>query len=195
MRLVSLIAALAVAAILVVADEARVPALILGLLAACGIVFAAFLVFRRRATPPRPWIVIDGSNVMHWRENTPDIAPVKAVVADTIDKGYSPGVVFDANAGYKLVGRFQNDRELARSLGLSGKHVFVVPRGTPADPYILSIARQLNARVITNDRYRDWAEEYPEVTRTGYLIRGGWHHGRFHLDDETGTGQARRLRG
>ena len=39
---------------------------------------------------------------------------------------------------------------------------------------ILDAARHLDARVVTNDRYRDWAGDYPEVTKSGFLIRGGF---------------------
>lgn len=36
--------------------------------------------------------------------------------------------------------------------------------------------------MVSNDRYRDWAGEYPELTRPGQLIRGGYRDGALWLD-------------
>jgi hypothetical protein len=133
---------------------------------------------------PHRWIVIDGSNVMHWMDNTPRIETVRAVVSELMLRGYSPGVVFDANAGYKLGGGYKGERELGRLVGLPQDRVFVVPKGTQADPYLLASARDLGARIVTNDRFRDWAAEHPEVLEPGFLIRGGYRDGALWLDDK-----------
>lgn len=133
--------------------------------------------------PAKPkWIVVDGSNVMHWRDGTPKIEAVQDVVNRLTDLGYSPGVVFDANAGHKLTGRYKHDHALGKLLGLPEARVMVVDKGTPADPTILAAARDLGARVVTNDRYRDWAETHPEVASAGHLIRGGYRDGHLWLD-------------
>ena len=118
------------------------------------------------------WIVVDGSNVMHWQDNKPHLAPVLKVVNDLQARGFDPGVVFDANAGWKLFGKYINEHEFGLMLGLPTDQVLVVPKGTQADPYILATARRFNARIVTNDRYRDWVDDHPEVTRPGFLIRG-----------------------
>lgn len=136
----------------------------------------------RDRTPPRPvfrkaagqsFVVIDGSNVMHWNGGVPALATVAEVIREMANRGMTPGVIFDANAGYKVGERYQDDRELSRRLGLPDDRVLVVPKGTPADKYILEAARGLKAKVVTNDRYRDWAEEFPEVAEPGFLLRGG----------------------
>lgn len=129
---------------------------------------------RRSGHKPRRgnWIVVDGSNVMHWQDNTPRLAPVLKVIGDLQARGFDPGVVFDANAGWKLFGRYLNEHELGQMLGLPKDQVLVVPKGTQADPYILATAKQFDARIVTNDRYRDWADDHPEVTQPGFLIRG-----------------------
>lgn len=129
------------------------------------------------------WILVDGSNVMHWRDEVPMIGTVAEVVRDLATRGFSPGVVFDANVGHKTAGRYQDDAELARLLGLPKDRVLVVPRGTQADQYLLNSARDLNARVVTDDRFRDWAEAYPEVRVCGFLIRGGYREGALWFDE------------
>jgi len=128
------------------------------------------------------WIVVDGSNVMHWKDGTADLGTLRAVLAHLRELGFSPGVMFDANAGYKLAGQYLHDGALGRQLGLPKDRVMVVPRGTPADPMILTAARDLNARIVTNDRYRDWIETYPEINNPGHLIRGGFRNGQLWLD-------------
>lgn len=146
---------------------------------------AAFWLLLRAPRPQRPgkaWVILDGSNVMHWHANTPNLDTVRLVLSEAMARGLTPGVVFDANAGYLLTGQYLNDRAFARALNLPADRVMVVPKGTPADPAILTAARDLGARVITNDRYRDWAEDFPELKTPGYLIPGGVSQGGLWLE-------------
>ena len=128
-------------------------------------------------------ILIDGSNVMHWKDNTPQIATLREVIGHLRGLGFSPGVVFDANAGYLLKGKYKHDDAMAKYLGLAEDWVMVVPKGTIADSYLLTVARDVGAPIVTNDRYRDWAGEYPEIAEPGPLIRGGYRDGVLWLDD------------
>ena len=121
----------------------------------------------------RNWILVDGSNVMHWEDNTPQIEPVRRVVTALKAQGLDPGVVFDANVGWKLVGRYLGEHELCKLLDLPQDQVLVVPKGSPADPWLLTTARDFGARIVTNDRFRDWAEAHPEVANPGFLVHGG----------------------
>ena len=57
----------------------------------------------------------------------------------------------------------------------------VVPKGTPADVAILTAARDHGARIVTNDRYRDWAGQHPEVLEPGLLIPGSYHKGELRM--------------
>ena len=140
---------------------------------------------RRRARAGRgddeAWILVDGSNVMHWQDNVPTLAPVHAVVQELRRLGYVPGVVFDANAGWKLQGRYLHDGDFARLLGLERRQVLVVAKGTPADPFLLQTAAEFEARIVTNDRFRDWADAHPKVREPGFLIRGGMRDGKAWL--------------
>ncbi len=155
------------------------------LLTAPCAVACLFLLLRRaphsRKTEER--VIIDGSNVMHWADGAPSLDPVRAVVAEVSRRGLTPGVIFDANVGYKIGDRYQDDQELARKLGLPEAQVLVVPKGTPADDYILRAARDLGATVVSNDRYRDWQETYPEVVSDEVLLRGSFREGRLHLKE------------
>lgn len=134
------------------------------------------------------WIVIDGSNVMHWAGDTPRIEPVREVVKHLERHGFTPGVVFDANAGYLVNGAYMHDEAFSRLLGLPKDRVMVVNKGSVADETILEAAHDMQASVVTNDRYRDWAEQYPAVRTPGFLIQGGYRAGRLwlNLDDQDG---------
>ena len=133
------------------------------------------------AGPPRETVLIDGSNVMHWLDNTPQLAPLLQVVHDLSRQGLRPGVVFDANVGYKLTGKFMGERDLSRMLSLPRDQILVVPKGTQADPFLLETARDLNARIVTNDRFRDWTDRYPDVAKPDRLVRGEMRDGRVWL--------------
>ncbi|WP_284323522.1 NYN domain-containing protein [Cypionkella aquatica] len=126
--------------------------------------------------------MIDGSNVMHWKDGVPQIEAVQAVVDRLRFAGYAPGVVFDANAGYKLAGKYRHDYALGKLLGLPADQVMVVDKGTPADPVILASAKALGARIVSNDRFRDWRTAHPEVAAPGHVIAGGYRDGQLWLD-------------
>ena len=128
------------------------------------------------------YIIVDGSNVMHWNEGAASLTPVREVVDQLKARGLTPGVVFDANAGYKIANRYLHHYAMGKLLGLPEDQVMVVPKGTQADPIVLAAARDHAARVVSNDRFRDWATAHPEVANPGHLIRGGYRDGTLWLD-------------
>lgn len=127
-------------------------------------------------------IVIDGSNAMHWKDNTPQIATLRDIVRHLSQLGFTPGIIFDANAGYALTGKYQHNAAMGELLDLPEDRVIVVDKGTPADPTILAAAKFLGARIVTNDRYKEWVAAHPELSDPGYLIRGGYRDGKLWLD-------------
>ncbi len=162
------------------------PALVIP--ASIGVVLFFILVLRRPAGPPgrgafgqRQQIIVDGSNVMYWKDGEPRLDSVLEVVLKLKALGFTPGVMFDANVGYLLMGDFKNDAAMSELLRLPKDRVLVAPRGTTADEMILQAARDLGARIVTNDRFRDWAESYPEVTDPGFLIQGRYQQGDVKL--------------
>ena len=141
-------------------------------LALAAMVLVALWLFgaARRSAVPSDVGIVDGSNVMYWGDGQPDLGTVKAVVTMLRARGLRPVVWFDANAGYLVDGRYLQPKHLAWRSGLPTRAVRVAPKGTPADPLILAEARARAARVVSNDRFRDWAADYPEVVRPGYLM-------------------------
>lgn len=153
-----------------------------------------WIYWRARQPRPqkRPRVVIDGSNVMYWKEGTPRFGPVRDVIARLSAQGIDSTVIFDANAGHLLAGRYMHDQEMARQLSLPAASVLVVSKGTQADKTIFEAANLLRARILSNDRYRDWAEKHPEVNVPGHVIRGGYHNGNLWLDTDAQGAQDQR---
>jgi hypothetical protein len=168
-----------VAAVLVPGSPLPADLVWLALIAAVGGV--VLLVFGRRR-PAAERIVLDGSNLLYWLDETPKLASVQIVLAALRERGLEPVVWFDANAGYLIGGAWMGPEVLARRLDLSPRQVFVAPKGVPADPLLLDGARKLGARVVTNDRYRDWIETRPWLTEPGFLVRGRIRGGVAELD-------------
>lgn len=133
----------------------------------------------------RQAVLIDGSNVIYWLDNTPQLAPLLQVIHDLSRRGMKPGIVFDANIGYKLMEKFMGERDLSRLLSLPRDQILVVPKGKQADPFLLETARDLNARIVTNDRYRDWTDRFPDVAQPEKLIRGEMRDGKVLLKGMT----------
>ena len=52
-------------------------------------------------------------------------------------------------------------------------------------PYCSLRLSDLGARVISNDRYRDWLGDFPELAAPGQILRGGYRKGALWL--ETGA--------
>jgi len=154
-----------------------------GLCAFAGLILigAALLRVEPRAAAAPRWVIVDGSNVMYWKDDSPQIETVREVLDHLAALGFSPGIVFDANAGHLLAGRYLHHAAFAGLLGLAEDRVMVVNRGTPADATILAAARDLGAQIVSNDRYQDWRDQHPEVDRPGALIRGGFEDGALWL--------------
>ena len=127
-------------------------------------------------------VLVDGSNVMHWQDNEPSLESLQRVVNDLTSKGYRPGVIFDATVGHRLFGRYRDDYYMSLCLGLPTEQVFVVPKGQSADRFLLEASRKRSAPIVTCDRYREWAQDFPEVDEPGRLIKGGFREGRLWVD-------------
>ncbi len=136
----------------------------------------------RQSARPGRVILLDGSNIMHWQGGTPRLEAVREVVDHLTAQGYTPGVVFDANAGYRLDGRYLHHPALARALGLPPERVIVVNKGEVADALLLRAAEDMGARVVSNDRFRDWAAQFPKLGEPGFLIAGRYRGRVLELD-------------
>jgi hypothetical protein len=103
-------------------------------------------------------VLVDGSNVAHSTEG--EGAQVKNIVAirDKLrQEGLEPIIVADAALRHQI-----DDANRYEQLIDAGE-VRQAPAGTDADYFILAFARELNANIVSNDRFRDRLKEFPEA--------------------------------
>ena len=99
---------------------------------------------------------MDGSNVAHATEGgEARLDNIQLVMRKLSDDGFKPLIVADAAL------RHQIDDKAAYEKLIDDGIVHQAPAGTDADYFILSFARQMGARILSNDRFRDRAKDFP----------------------------------
>jgi hypothetical protein len=115
-------------------------------------------------------VIIDGSNVAHSTEGEKATLENIRVVRDKlIEEGYQPVVLADAAL------RHQIDDEPGFEALVENGTIKQTPAGTDADYFILSFARELDATIVSNDRFKDRVEAFPEIKKRviRYMILNG----------------------
>lgn len=127
----------------------------------------------------RTVVVVDGSNVAHSTEGERVLlSNIVAVCAKLREEGYEPLVLADAALRHQI----DNKREYERMIdaGL----IRQAPAGTDADYFILAFARELDASIVSNDRFRDREKAFPDSARR--LIKYMVMRGEVVLERRTG---------
>jgi hypothetical protein len=102
--------------------------------------------------------IVDGSNVAHSSEGgEARLENIRLVCVKLVEQGYEPVVVVDAALRHQI-----DDSAGYERLVDDGK-IRQAPAGTDADYFILSFARELDASVVSNDRFKDRLEAFPEA--------------------------------
>jgi hypothetical protein len=102
--------------------------------------------------------LVDGSNVAHSSEGEKArLENIRLVVAKLEEDGLEPIVVADAALRHQI-----DEPERYEELIEQGE-IRQAPAGTDADYFILSFARELDAYIVSNDRFRDRQDSFPEA--------------------------------
>jgi Zc3h12a-like Ribonuclease NYN domain len=102
--------------------------------------------------------IVDGSNVAHSSEGArARLRNIELIVEKLEEEGMEPIVVADAAL------RHQIDEPEKYEAMIEAGRIRQAPAGTDADYFILAFARELDASVVSNDRFRDRAESFPEA--------------------------------
>jgi hypothetical protein len=124
-------------------------------------------------------VLVDGSNVAHSSEGEQALLANITLVCDKLrEEGYEPLVLVDAALRHQI-----DDRKEYEQLVESGA-IRQAPAGTDADYFILSFARELDASIVSNDRFRDRQRAFPDAARR--LIRYMVVKGEVVLERRTG---------
>jgi hypothetical protein len=103
-------------------------------------------------------VIIDGSNVAHSSEgDAAQLENIELVRRKLAEDGFETVVLVDAAL------RHQIDRPDDFELLVESGVIRQAPAGTDADYFILAFARELDADVVSNDRFRDRQEAFPET--------------------------------
>ncbi|HHX45160.1 MAG TPA: hypothetical protein GX714_14410 [Chloroflexi bacterium] len=116
--------------------------------------------------------VVDGSNIAYTElsaNGDPKVSNIVAVCRDLRDRGYRPVVIVDASLRHEI-----DDPDQLEAL-LDDQDVRQAPAGTQADYFVLEVADELGALVISNDGFDEYREQYPWIDerRVPLMIVGG----------------------
>ncbi len=117
-------------------------------------------------------VIIDASNVAHFgkgKEGQPSLNNILKAIEALKGLGYEPFAIADAPLRHEI----DNKEEFNKILE-EGK-VQQVPSGTTADHFILKIAYEENAKILSNDMFREYNDEFKDIAskRIPYDIKGG----------------------
>jgi hypothetical protein len=107
-----------------------------------------------------PRALIDGSNVAHATEGeAPRLANILLVRDKLVEQGFEPIIVADAALRHQIDDTAEYERLVDEGT------IRQAPAGTDADYFLLSFAKELNAALVSNDRFRDRSRQFAEVRR------------------------------
>ena len=117
-------------------------------------------------------VVIDGANVAYEERSAggkPKLSNLLKVRRELEERGQEAVIIVDASLKYDI-----DDQSQLETL-IRSQQVRQVPAGTDADFFIIQFAHELDALMVTNDRYRDYAERFPWIPerRLPYMIVKG----------------------
>ena len=133
----------------------------------------------QRGQGPGSLVLVDGSNVAHSSEGDQGLLSNIIAVCDKLrEVGYEPLVLVDAALRHQI-----DDRPAYERMVDSGA-IRQAPAGTDADYFILSFARELDAFIVSNDRFRDRQKAFPDALKR--LIKYMVVKGEVVLERRTG---------
>jgi hypothetical protein len=101
--------------------------------------------------------LVDGSNVAHSAEGGARLKNIRLICEKLEEEGYEPIVVVDASLRHQI-----DDEDGYEKLVGTGT-IRQAPAGTDADYFILSFARELDAAIVSNDRFKERQDAFPEA--------------------------------
>ena len=106
-------------------------------------------------------VVVDASNVAHHVKNEnsqPQMANILAAVKALEESEDEFVIIADASLRHEI------DDKVAFEKLLESENVEEVPAGIDADHFILEIAYSERAKILSNDKFRDYAAEFKSLS-------------------------------
>ncbi len=105
-------------------------------------------------------IVVDGANVAYVEtsdDDEPKVSNIIAVKKSLEAKGYDPIIIIDASLRHEI-----DDPQQLEAL-IDDKTIRQAPAGTDADYFILEVAEDDGANVVSNDDFSEFKDDYPWI--------------------------------
>jgi replication-associated recombination protein RarA len=105
-------------------------------------------------------IIVDGANVAFesaTKQGKPRVSNITALISVLEEEGFRPIVIVDASLRHKI-----DDPDHLESL-IEKQTVLQSPAGTEADYFVLEVAGEHGAQVVSNDTYKEYREQYPWI--------------------------------
>lgn len=117
-------------------------------------------------------VIIDASNVAHFgkgKDGQPSLDNILKAVEALKGLGYEPFAIADAPLRHEI------DKKEDFIKLLEEEEIQQVPSGTTADHFILKIAYEENAKILSNDVFREYNDEFKDIAskRIPYSMKDG----------------------
>ncbi|MCD7781726.1 MAG: Zc3h12a-like ribonuclease [Methanosphaera sp.] len=122
-------------------------------------------------------IIVDGSNVAYYGQQpyeetgkvTPSLKTLKVAIHTLKKLGHEPIVLADAPLRHEI-----DDKDGFNEM-IQNEEVFPVPAGTIADHYILNLAYEEDAKILSNDFFKEYHDEFQDIEsrRLPYRVKNG----------------------
>ena len=117
-------------------------------------------------------IIVDGANVAYGEqsnEGKPKVSNLTLMHKALEAQGYDPIIVIDASLPYDV-----DDRQQLEAL-LDQQRLRQAPADTEADYFVLRTAEDHEAKVVTNDTYEKYRDQFPWIDerRVPFMIVKG----------------------
>lgn len=124
--------------------------------------------------------VVDGANVAYEAASPgpPRVSTIVAMRTTLIEQGFDPIVIIDASLRHEI-----DDPEQLEAL-LDERKLLQAPADTTADYFVLKVAEEHDAVVVSNDRFEELRTEYPWLRdrRMPFMVVRGEIH--LHRPEE-----------
>lgn len=105
-------------------------------------------------------VIIDASNIAHYgrKDNEkPSLDKVLKAEESLKELDYEPILIADASLRHEI------DKKEEFNQLLDQDKVHQVPSGTNADHFILKIAEEEDAKILSNDAFREYYDEFQDI--------------------------------
>lgn len=117
-------------------------------------------------------VMVDASNVAHYgrqKDGKPSLDNIYKAAEALESLGYQPVLIADASLRHEIDEKEEFNKLLDEDI------VQQVPSGTTADHFILKMAEEEDAKILSNDAFREYNDEFQDIRsrRIPYTFKNG----------------------